>query len=58
MVQLAYRGYLPGHDTPQQLIEYEMFYTNCLAVSFVVNCMTFLETLFWLPLLHAGFFYL
>lgn len=57
MVQLAFRGYLPGQDTPDLLSQYEVFYSNAVAVAFVINSMTFLQTLVLMPLLHVGFYY-
>ena len=57
LVQLAFRGYLPGQDTPDRLSEYEVFFLNAVVVSFVINSMTFLQTLVLMPLLHVGFYY-
>lgn len=57
MVQLAYRGYLPGHDTNLQKCEYETIAFAALIITFVVNCMTFLQTVAIFPALHIGFFY-
>lgn len=57
MVQLAFRGYLPGFDTPRQLLETEKLYLFNLVISFVINYMTFLETILTLPVLHFVFFY-
>jgi hypothetical protein len=57
MVQLAFRGILPVFDTPSQKLEMDKIYLFALVVTFVVNRMTFLETILTMPLIHIGFFH-
>lgn len=55
-VQLAFRGVIPGADSPTQLREYDSFYLFNLLTSFVGNNNTFLVTLIFFPTINLVFF--
>jgi hypothetical protein len=55
-VQLAFRGYIPGHDSPEQLQSYEHYYITQFVMCFIGNYNSFLWTVCTLPPIHIGFY--
>lgn len=57
VVQLAFRGYIHGYDTPEQLQSYEHYYIQIFVICFMGNYNTFMWTVCTFPLIHLTFYY-
>lgn len=58
MIFLIFRGYLPEQfDSNISHSQTELIQYSTLIGSFVINCLTFFQTLVCLPVLHLSFFY-
>ena len=57
-VNLALRNLIPGIDLSEYASEFEQIYFLAIVVSFVINSLTFLQTVLTLPLIHVFFYYI
>ena len=55
-VQFAFRGVIPGQDSPEQRFEEEIYWVMNVMVCLVLNQNTFKVTLFTFPLIHFIFY--
>lgn len=58
MVNLAFRGYLEGHDDPASLKEYEDVWLYLLFCTFLFNYNTYLTTVLCFPLPMTILYYI
>ena len=57
MIFLIFRNHIPEFDSNISHSQTELIQYSTLIGSFVINCLTFLQTLACLPILHLTFFY-
>lgn len=57
MIQMIIHRILPGFEDPQSYSSTFLIHQTTLIASYIANCLTFYETLLYLPAIHIVFYY-